>query len=358
MPAIARSGALSASAFLKAVRKGTRYDLLLLRGEEELLLRQALHEYVSLAMTPEAASFDYSELRISEVEGPALWNALTTLPLLGERRLVVLELNGEPKSGALEALRNYLPRAARTTSLVMTWMTGKRKEPPPVEIPDTGVEVTFPLLNERERAAWAEAYAKTRGKSLTEEAVQYLIETSSKNLTDLAAKLDHAILFVGDAKEVTVQVLMEVSGVSSEFTVFNLEDAILEQRPVEAVQFARSLLEGGERLLGLLALHRGTVNRLWHLASSFRKPRQWESSPEAQQLWDRLFSRKIFKLNAFREAARAIGETRIQAAVAGLLDLELKAKSGQDSPSAYFDWLWRLSSPRPSLEEPRSLPTS
>ncbi|MCX6601931.1 MAG: hypothetical protein NT025_10295 [bacterium] len=63
----AAKDSLSPAKFLEAVRKGRRFAMVLLRGEEEYLLREALQEFVSKTVPPESADFNYSELRAGEV---------------------------------------------------------------------------------------------------------------------------------------------------------------------------------------------------------------------------------------------------------------------------------------------------
>jgi DNA polymerase-3 subunit delta len=337
----AAKNSLSPAKFLEAVRKGKRFETVLLRGEEEYLLREALQEFVSKTVPPESADFNYSELRASEVSGEALWNALTTMPFTGERRLIVLDLNGELRKDVAEALTAYVQRPSPTTTLVMVSSEGGKMDWGE-QRPESLVEVEFKPLSESDRMAWAETFVKLGGKKLHPDAARYLVETSSKGLSDLAAKLSHAILFVGDEPEISVHTLMKVSGVSSEFTVFNLEDAILGRNAIEAQRIAKSLLEGGEALLRLLAFHRGTLMRVWQTNRAVHKPAAWQESGEADKFWKELFGRQAFKVNSFKVAAQRTNEVQLRNAIQHLLELEVEAKTGTHEVHQYFEWLWRV----------------
>jgi DNA polymerase III subunit delta len=352
MAAAAISGKITPGEFLKAVRKGTTFDVLLLRGDEEFMLREALKEYTTRAVSPAAADFDYSELRAAETDGGTVWNALTTMPFMGQRRVVVVDMSGDPKAETVKTLMDFAARPSKTTSLIMVSAGDGSRDVPTPGLPKSMVEVAFTEMKLPERAAWIAAYAKRSEKTLHDDALQYLLDTSSKSLTDLAAKVDHAVLYVGDEKEISVQVLMKVSGVSSEYTVFQLEDALLKQRQVEAHTIARSLLEGGEALLRLLAFHRGSVLRLWKVSRAIGKKSDWQKSKEAEDFWRVLFGRQSFKIPEFKSAAKAMGETRIRQAILGLVDLEVWAKSGSAEPFRYYEWLWRITTPGATSEEP------
>ncbi|MBU0508036.1 DNA polymerase III subunit delta [bacterium] len=341
------SRSLTLQEFARAIRRRERFEVLFLKGEEEFLLRRALREYIAAVMPPDAAAFDFNELRATDVSKEVLWNALTTLPLLSERRLVVLDLSRSVEEGISETIARYVARPSPSTSFVMVWVTANKGETKSARIGGETIEVEFGELKAPQRITWARKYLAEQGKRIDEEAGRYLIEISSSSTGDIAAKLNHASLFLGEGEEVTVPVLMQVAGVTSEYTVFNLEDAILSRRVEEAQRIARSLLDGGEPLLRLVALHRTTMIQLWRIARVIRKSRTWQDGDEGKKTWQDIrnsFGRKAFKIDGYIGAARSIGEAGISEAVSGLLDLEIRAKSSPDASGRYFEWLWKLCS--------------
>lgn len=345
-------GTMPLTKFREAVRKGQRFEIVVFRGEEECLLREELSDFVERTIPKESADFNYCEFRSNEVSGETLWNALITLPFMGDRRLIVLEVGTDPRKDVAKALADYFRHPVPTTTLVIVIAQESGKLDWGDERPECVVELEFKTLKDHERIAWAEGFVKRQGKSITAEAVHYLIQSSAKNLADLTAKLNHAILFVGETGEISVQTLMKVSGVSSEFTVFQLEDAILNQKPEEAQRIAQSLLVGGEALLRLLAFHRGTLNKLWQVSRAVKKPANWQSTPESSQFYRVLFGSQNFKIDRFKEMAKRLSEPQIRYAILGLLELEIEAKTSSHPPHRYFEWLWRVCGRGWNLEEP------
>lgn len=334
---------MSPAEFLKEVHKGKRFDIVVLGGSEDYLLRHTLQEYLDRIVTPDAEAFDYTEFRGADVEGKILWNALITLPLMSDRRVVLWEITGEVSKEALDALTRYAQHPSPTTRLIID-LSGASADVRLANALATPhvTTVEFRALRENERAAWVERYVQSQGKTIEEDAVRYVVETSAKSLSDLASKLNHAILYIGEAKEVTVQVLMRISGVSSEYTVYNLEDALMGQKPEQAHRIARALLEGGEALLRLIAFHRGMVLKLWQVKSVLKKPAAWERSAEATLTYEGILGRQIFKKDAYRHAAKQLDEHHLKDAVTGLVEVEVRAKSESDDPYYYYEWLWRF----------------
>ncbi len=326
----------------KASTKST--NIIVLTGAEEFLVRERLDALLSEHVTDESRAFDFNELRSADVDGKTLWNALITLPLLAARRVIVFHVQSELKDDVVKALTQYVSQPAPTTLLIIV---NSGEGMPPVKS-EGGIDVIScdALRRTADRVRWARDYAGKRGKELSAEAAEYLVSTSQTRLSDIAAKLDHAILYVGNVQKITGQDLMKVAGVSSAYLPWDLEDAILERHPRRVFEIARSMQEGGEELLRLLAYQRGSLLKLWQIGHLTKSSRKGKSDPSGQDSPQNKISailgKKVWKSKDFESAAAAIGETRLQHAVVDLLDLEVRLKQGRAGWSGYYEWVWRL----------------
>ena len=318
--------------------------IIVVGGPEEFLVREKLDELLREYVTDDARAFDYSEFRSTDVDAPTFWNALITLPLLAKRRVVVLHLQGEPKDELQRALTQYAAQPASATLLIIVQVTDSAS---PVKLSGEIETISCALLKKpAERAQWARNYAQRQGKELAADAAEYLVSTSPARLVDLAAKLDHAIIYAGDAREISAQDLLKVTGVSTEYLPWDLENAILERRPQRVLQIARSMEAGGEELLRLMAFQRGSLLQLWQIASEAPKSGRAKSDQKGQDSPEdkisAILGRKAWKSKDFRDAAAAIGEIRLRDAVVELLKLEVQLKSGRAGWPGYYEWIWRL----------------
>ena len=329
----------------------TEHGVILLAGIEEFLIRGELERLIHENVTEDARAFDFNEFRASEVNASEFWNAVITMPLLASRRIVILHLQGEPKDELLKTLNLYAANPSSTTLLIIVQVFEERGTP--VRLEGKVQVLTFPAISSvAKRAQWAQEYARQAGKELPFEAAEYVVSISTPRLADLAAKLEHAMLYVGDQNEITGQVLMQVSGVTSEYLPWELEDAILERHPKKIFERARSMEAGGEELLRLLAYQRGALMQLWRVGSLARKLGVRKLDKSGRDLLTResqgILRNKAFKSGDLCQAYWAIGENKIRRSVVDLLDLEVGIKTGRASWRAYYDWLWRLISPSPS----------
>jgi DNA polymerase III delta subunit len=345
--------AVTPQALLAAAKSAQFPRLTLLVGAEEYLIRQTLASLLNVVATPEIREFDFTHLRGENTDGNTLWNALTTLPLLAAQRVIVLENPAKLDDRATERLTKFLTKPSATTTLLL------------VQIVEDKLAFDFPLDNvavcefatvqkSLNRSTWATNYVARFGKQLTREALDYLLSSSTDDVGDLAAKLDATILYAGDLPEVDMAMVMKVSGVTTTHTVWELEDAILKGKSGEALNIAKSFLDGGEKLIVLLGFHRRSLLLLWQLATLLRR----NSGPELIAGVEKLMGRKSFKFNDFKARIRALGEPRIRELVSELLEVEsvLKGRSGEDGAQRrYFEWLCHISESAVERQEPSRL---
>ena len=325
-----------------------RYGVILLSGAEEFLIREELERLLRDIVTDESRDFDFTEFRSNEVDPGTLWNALITLPLLAPTRVVVLHLQGDPKDDLLRILNRYTVHPSSTTILIMVQIIEDRGNPVKLE-GDVHAIVHAPLKSREKRTQWARDYVAKAGKELAAEAAEYIVDNSSHRLSDIAAKLDHVMLYSGDDRTISGNAVQQVSGVTSEYLPWDIEDAILERHPHEIFKRVRALEAGGEELLRLLAYQRPSLILLWQVAYAVRtagKSKQDRCSPElVNNEVSQILGSKKWKLQKFVKAATAIREPRLQRAVVDLLDLEARIKTGRGGWMGYYEWIWKLIDP-------------
>lgn len=337
----AKQDALTAyKSFKKAVKDGQRFDVLIIAGQELLLIQQARDFYVEHVLEPAQQDFDFCEMRGADVKGRELWDELTSLPFMGERRVVMIESPKEIRAADRVALTKYLVNPVPTTSLVMIQYLDDRRERVGAWASKNAMVLEFPELSISGREAWIAQYAKERGKTIQSEAASYLIETSTAQLIDIRSKLESAILYLGDESEINVQTLMKIGGVSSDYDLFKLQDAILRGNASLALKIARSLLDGGIELLALLGMLRGFLMRVWQVEAALKKP-------NSQELVKTVLGGQSFKSKEFITSAKRLGRERLQQLVLDLLELEIHAKSKtSDTEYGFYDWIWCFSTPK------------
>jgi DNA polymerase-3 subunit delta len=241
--------------FFRSLPKAEPARAYYLHGPEDLLKDEVLAAILERCLDPSLRDFNLDQRGAGQLDADALFALCTTLPMMAERRVVVLReieaLKRKPKVRG--ALLEYLARPAPDTVLVM--VQGANEESVDAEIAKAAVAVACePLPADRVRK-WLDRRAKALGVELEEDAAAHLVLAVGGELALLAAELDKlSALPAGEA--LTVERVGELVGVRHGETVSDWRDAVFESRSGPAVRLLSPLLDqpgnSGVKLAGML----------------------------------------------------------------------------------------------------------
>lgn len=331
------TGQLTPAEFDAAVRKETAFPAVLLTGPEDYLRQRAADSYLEKFLTRESREFDFTCLSGESTTAPELRHALAELPLLGSFRLLLIDQPKELPSEVASVLKDYLKKPDSMMRILMVDPDDKPQKSSLKTLLPSVLWIHYKLLGENERTRWCIKYMKEHEKEISEEAAGYLVQTSKKSLIDLTAKLDHAALFTGETRKIDVLTIQRISGVTSEVTIYQLEDALHQKSLVECLRIARSLLEGGEPVLRLMSYLHRSLFRLWQIKVLGRRRGNHEKS------FQEILGNQSWKSAAFIKAAKGISFAALERGLRGLMNLEITLKTRTvQGDILFYHWLWEV----------------
>jgi len=321
----------------QAVKHGDAFTAVVLGGTEEYLISEARELLLSQLLAGANSDFDYFECEAGAIDAKDLNSQLVALPMFGARRVVVLndfeDLRDDEAKHAL--VKRYIANPSPTTSLVMIQpLDRKPNKREQAALQNDQSAYWFFELRGEEIAKFVRAFATENGKKIAPGAVDYLIETSSSQLRDLKAKLEHLVLYAGEDAEITAEMAMRATGITAEVELFGFDDAILAGNASRVLREARELLDKGMEELALLGRLRSMIFRMWLCGGLAAR-----KAPDAD--FQAVLGAQAWKKTDFIRAAQRLGEGRLQDLQLHLLQIELHAKSKTSEVRAsIFEWLW------------------
>jgi DNA polymerase-3 subunit delta len=255
---------LQLDALAKELKKGTIRPAYLLAGEEALHRDDALDALKAAVLDGAADDFNYDRLDGSRTTPQTLLESVERLPVMAQRRLVLLSEPEGRRSGA-KALVEALPDVVKslregdgTVLVVTTPKVDKRSRfYKAFADPAAVVECEAPK-NARSLHAFIAAEAKRQGVEIAAGVPELLAERIGPQLLLLRHEVAKASLLAGPGEVVTrANADASVAQVAEE-PIWDLTDAIGEGRGGEAIALLARLLDGGnpgQPLLGALASH-------------------------------------------------------------------------------------------------------
>lgn len=311
----------------------------LLFGENDLQREETLAEIIQqTGLTP-----DLRDLNVEVLEGSvtatALRQACSTIPFLGDVRIVIVrELLSSAKGPATKEsaeIAAYLPYLPPTTVLVFCESkTLNAKNPVLTQARKLNANIqAFALPNTRDLSRWIVDRTKMHRGAIDFNAAALLGENIGPNLRLLDQEIRKLMLYCGENNSITVEdVKVMAPYIQSADVIFTMVDAVGQRDPRNAALYLHRLFEVGEHPLGIFAM----IVRQFRLLIQVRwLADRGVSEPDitARLKLHPFVTRKI------RAQAQRFTPEQLRAAYRLLVDSDLAIKRGMLETEAALDLL-------------------
>jgi len=234
--------AVSFDALQRSLKSGEIAPVYYLYGQEDILKEDAIRLLVERGLDPGMRDFNLDHRSLGQVDPEELGALLETLPMLAERRIVILRDPGQRKrkSRLKAVLERYLARPSDQTVLVIVQDSGDDK--PDALVQKYAVSVDFEPLKPERVLRWVAHEAGLQGVGLSEEAIHHLVEVVGPDLGVLRTEIAK-IAGLGGETPLGVDQIAGLLGVRRGETLPGLRDLIMEGREAEAAAMVQHLLE-------------------------------------------------------------------------------------------------------------------
>lgn len=229
-------------ALLRALSKGALAPVYYLHGPEEILKEEAAQAIIERALDPALRDFNFDQRAAGQLDPEAVFSLCTTLPMMAERRVVVLrDVEGwKRKPKTRMAFLKYLERPAPETVVIL--VQGPGEEDADKELVKGAYAVACePLPAERARR-WLLRRAGQVGVALEEAAAEHLLRAVGNDLGAVASELQKLAALPAGAP-LTAEQVGGLVGIRHGETIYDWRDAVLDGEAGRAAALVGPLLD-------------------------------------------------------------------------------------------------------------------
>lgn len=229
-------------AFFRGLAKGAPGAAYYLHGPEDVLKDEALRAIVDRVLDPALRDFNFDQRSAAQLDAESLYTLCATLPMMAERRVVVVrDLEALKRKAKVRAvLLKYLATPSPETVLVLVQGSGEEAEDR--ELARLAVGVSCDPLPPERVLRWLRNRAEAAGVRLDEAAAAHLVRAVGGDLGGLTSELAKLASLPAD-QPLTVERVGELVGVRSGETSFDWRDALFDGRTAQAVALLGPILE-------------------------------------------------------------------------------------------------------------------
>ena len=219
--------------------------LYLVHGEEPYYIDKISDLLENTVLSDAEKGFNQTVLYSKETDIATLLNTVKRYPMMSDYQVVILKEAQEVKWGKddddkkgsdpwLAYLENPLP----STILVLCYKYGKfdKRKKTYKAIEKNGVVFESTPLYDNKIPAWIEEYVREKGFGMHARGAALLAEYLGNDLSKIANELDKLLLNLEKGHEITPEQIQDNIGISKEYNVFELQDALAKRNVVKANQ--------------------------------------------------------------------------------------------------------------------------
>ncbi len=243
---------------LKEFNNGLKAPVYYLWSNESCFLEEAQSKFVETIIASHPMDFNY-EVFDPTAAVPQILDAISTLPFMAPRRLVVIKDFHKLSASALKILTPYFKSPLESTCLLLL------SEKAPKASLKGDLKAYSLSLKEWDIPAWLKQAASERGVMLTRDAVEHLIEFVGYDIGLLLMEVEK--LKLSGSKTITGKDIISSISMMRKYTPFDLIDSLIAGQKTRAFRVLKTILSANAMeatvILGTLNWHYKQFYSLW-----------------------------------------------------------------------------------------------
>jgi len=260
------------------ISKGAFPPVLLLFGEEDLLVDEAARELYAAAASTDATGMNCEVIDGDGVTLDAVLSIARSFPMMSDRRVLWVKhadkIQATKAKKGRDLMETYMESPTESTFLLLTADLPKAagigasmsksksaasrkinalKYPFDVII-SKGAFAEYPRMRESDMVSWLMDRARSNSIELSASAAQFLVARTGGSLRELALELDKVMAFLDDRKHATEEDIVQVTGSGRAYNVFELQKAIGNRNLPQAVTIVTKMLEAERQELLIITM--------------------------------------------------------------------------------------------------------
>lgn len=236
---------MTAAALLNDLKARKFKPVYLLHGEEPYYI-DLFSNYIEGNLLSEAEKgFNQTVLYGRDTDVMTVLNAAKRFPMMSEFQLVMIKeaqdmkwgKDGDDKKGG-DPFLTYLEKPLASTILVFCYKHGKfdKRKKTYKAIEKSGVVFESATIYENKVPAWIEDFVREKAYRINPRASALIAEYLGNDLSKVSNELEKLMLNIQKGNEISVEDVQNNIGISKEYNVFELQDALAKRNVIKANQ--------------------------------------------------------------------------------------------------------------------------
>ena len=223
---------------MRALKAGNFSPIYILMGDEPYFLDKITDYIADNVLQPEERDFNQSVVFGSDVTAAQVVDLAREFPMMATHRVVIVKEAQSLKNADL--LVKYLATPVPSTILVLCYKGGKVDRSVLAKAKTSGIVFESKKKRDYELPDFIMGYLKLRGVTIDNKSASMIAEHIGADLSRLTSELEKVMISLPENdRRITPDVVEQQIGVSKDFNVFELKNAIVTKNIFKANQIIK-----------------------------------------------------------------------------------------------------------------------
>jgi DNA polymerase III subunit delta len=210
-----------------------------LEGEETFYIDKLMDYAEEHILTEAEKGFNLTMLYGKDSDWAQIVNACRRYPMFSERQVVLVKEAQQLKE--IEKLEPYIENPLSSTILIIAYkdkkVDGRTKFAKTVK--EKGQLISFKKMYDNQLPEWTSNRVAEKGYTIKSKALMLLVEHVGNDLNRLENEIDKLTINLTNRKEITEDDIEQFIGISKEYNVFELQNALATKNMPKAIQIVQ-----------------------------------------------------------------------------------------------------------------------
>jgi DNA polymerase III subunit delta len=210
-----------------------------LEGEEEYYINKLMDYAEHHILASSEAEFNLSIFYGKDADWATVINTCRQYPMFSDRQVVLLKEAQQMRD--IDRLEPYILNPLQSTLLVVSYkdkkVDGRSKLAKLLK--EKGEVLSTKKMYENQLPEWTTELVRSKGYSIQQKALALLIDHVGNDLIRIDSEIEKMLLNLGARKSITEDDIERYVGISKEYNVFELQDALAKKDTAKALRIVQ-----------------------------------------------------------------------------------------------------------------------
>ncbi|NQT25762.1 DNA polymerase III subunit delta [candidate division KSB1 bacterium] len=234
------------------VKNGNIKPVYFLFGEEPYPIEKLVRLVINSLTDESTRDFNCDVLFADETDADSIISLASSFPMMSERRVVVCQSTQKFSTYDKKKILAYAQNPAEFTCFILTAGKIDRRQKFYADLIKSTISFESKPLYENQAVQWISRYCAENGLTISRGAALILVEQSGTTLWNAVHELEKVMAFIGESKDIKLEDVTAVSGMSRRYNLWELTDAVARKDFQSGLQILDELLEARQSAVGMV----------------------------------------------------------------------------------------------------------